>query len=101
MHGSAPGSGVGHGVGRCGKGHRIIRAVAVEVSRRAGESACPVRSESALDRRAIIRIIETGSTECVVTYNIGRAICRGVRLFHGPRADRACTTRGVELDELG
>src|SRR5260370_8233973 len=45
--------------------------------------------------------MEAGGTKRVVTRYSGRAICGGVRFFHGPRADRSHPTRGVELDELG
>src|SRR4029077_18513021 len=31
----------------------------------------------------------------------GRAISRGVRFFHGPRADPSAPSSGIELDELG
>ena len=100
-HGAAARGGIGHRVVRCRKVHRIIRAIAVDVSRGVDERACTVRSKPAFDGGAIICGIETGGAKRVVTRYFGRAVSGGVRFFHGPRADRSCAAGGVELDELG
>src|SRR6267378_734389 len=99
--GAAAGCGVGNRVVSAGKDHRIIRAIGVDVSRGVRESAGPSGSKTALDGSAIVCVIETGGAKSVIPGYAGGAISRGVCLFHGSRADRACAAGSIELDELG
>src|SRR5258708_15071495 len=99
MYGAAPRRGVGHCVVRCGYGHRIISAIAVEVPRRVSERACPVRCKSALDRSAIISVIKTCGTKRVVARYSGRAIGGGFRLLYVPPNHPSFPPSGLQLHE--
>src|SRR5260370_7250053 len=100
MHGAAPRGGAAYRVGRCAKDHRIIRAIAVDVSRGVAERACPVRRKSALDRRAITSVIKTGRAKRVVARASGGAKRGSIRFFHGPRTDPACSAATIALHTL-
>src|SRR5258708_19837866 len=99
MCGARAWGGVGQRVGPRDEVHRIIRAVGVPVSRRISESAGPAQTKSALDRGAIVYVVETGSAKCVVARNSGCAERAGVCFFDCPGANRSRASRGVELDE--
>src|SRR5439155_17094815 len=74
---------VGHGVTRCSKRESVGRAIGIEVPGGGGESACPVGRKPPDDRRSIIRVVEAGNTERVVTGYAGRTECVCVRALDG------------------
>src|SRR5262245_8424475 len=100
MHGASPRRRINDCVVRSCKGHWIVSAVAVQVPDWVGKRTSPVGSESALDGGTIVCVVESGATKSIVTRNSGSAKRSGVRLFHGPRANRAGSAAGIRLDEL-